>query len=56
MICLEYNIWGGGLTFRLELTFIITSLPNDDSRSLKDIPETEIKDNTGMDTVRLMSF
>ncbi|OAD02691.1 hypothetical protein MUCCIDRAFT_111873 [Mucor lusitanicus CBS 277.49] len=31
-----------------KLTFIITSLPNDDSRSLKDIPETEIKDNTVM--------
>ncbi|GAN05913.1 N-acetyltransferase 9 isoform X2 [Mucor ambiguus] len=31
-----------------KLTFIVTSLPNDDSRSLKDIPETEIKDNTVM--------
>ncbi|CAO0792755.1 unnamed protein product [Mucor circinelloides] len=39
-----------------KLTFIITSLPNDDSRSLKDIPETEIKDNTGMDTVRFMGL
>ncbi|CAO3610918.1 unnamed protein product [Mucor fragilis] len=31
-----------------KLTFIITSLPNNDSRSLKDVPETDIKDNTVM--------
>lgn len=40
----------------VELTFIITSLPNNDSRSLKDVPETDIKDNTGMDTVPLFFF